>query len=158
MFYDCVGTESHLQQKSKVKVGANFNITFHTVGPLPNFSWSPSATATVSADAGVNEVNREIVVTFESVDTPSFSFDWGFLDWADKLLDPLLNGLADALGAIIAPIVTDVLKGHKFSVLQVPAIPVQDYDIVLDNVQTAYASVNQKSLLLIEGIPNIVHK
>jgi hypothetical protein len=145
----------HRPKKITLIAKANFNITFHTPGVLPNFSFSPSATAILTPDASVNIKDNHVLVTYDSVSPPSFDFKWGSLGWANFLLDPLLDGLAEALGLIIVPFVNEALHGHTFNVVKLPAVPVQGFNINLGDVQTTFANVGGKPLLIASGIPSI---
>jgi hypothetical protein len=71
------------------------------------------------------------------------------------MLDPLLDALGDALGAIMVPIVDEVLKGHVFSVTKVPAITTEGCQVTLGTVETGYLEVNGKGLLVVQGVPGV---
>jgi len=71
------------------------------------------------------------------------------------MLIPLLEALGDALGAIMVPIVDEVLKGHVFSVTKIPAITTEGCQVTLETVETKYLEVNGKGLLVVQGVPGV---
>jgi hypothetical protein len=143
----------------QVPCNAEAQLTVHTPWPFPNFSFGPSATVVLAATATPAVVGGELQITLNSIDSPSFDFSWGDIPgWVAFILDPLLDGLGDALGAILAPLVTQAVSGLTFSVVTVPSFNVSlggsSYTLALAQATTAGGQGPQGALLLVEGQPS----
>src|SRR5690349_15606410 len=65
------------------------SLTVHTPPPLPNFTFGPTATATLTATLKPAVNNQELSVQVQGVPIPTFSFSWGDIPgWINDLLAP----------------------------------------------------------------------
>lgn len=130
---------------------ADCNLTLHTPNGLPNVSFSPSGSASISATLTPSVNNGEVCVSLDNVDIPSISFDWGIPSWINWLFSPIEDGLADALNALLNPLIGDLLDGLKISVTQLPTVSIalggKTINVSIPTVTTS--SLN--SQLVIEG-------
>jgi hypothetical protein len=138
---------------------AEAQLTVHTPWPLPDFTFGPSATATVSATATPQVVGGELRITFGSLAPPTFTFSWGNLPgWIDWILGPLLSGLGDALGAALAALLDVALHGVTFPVMSVPSVKVAlggtSYRLSIAQASTSAGDGPQGPLLLVTGEPS----
>ncbi len=143
----------------QVPCNAEAQLTVHTPSVLPNFTFGPTATAVLSATGTPAVVNGELQVTINSVNPPSFDFSWGDIPfWIMPILNPLFAGLATALGAVLAPLVTAALGGKTFSVLTLPTPEVSldgsSYRLAITQASTSGSPGPQGELLLVKGQPS----
>jgi len=142
----------------QVPCNAEAQLTVHTPWPLPNFSFGPSATVVLAATATPAVVGGELQIALDSIDPPSFDFSWGDIPgWVAFILNPLLDGLSEALGAILGPLVNQAISGLTFSVLSVPSFNVSlggsSYTLALAQAATSAGQGPEGTLLLVEGQP-----
>ncbi|MCG5053137.1 MAG: hypothetical protein KA712_09275 [Myxococcales bacterium] len=133
---------------------ASAQLTVHTPWPLPNFSFGPSATASLTATLQPSVVNGELVVQVAGIVLPSFSFSWGSIpDWVEWILSPLLDGLADALNAVFGPLIKDALSGLSIPVYTIPSIsiPLAGKEISVHVNQATTSATAGNSLLLVQA-------
>lgn len=98
-------------------------LTVETPWPLPNFSFGPTATATLTAQLQPSIQNNEVYVTIEGVPIPTFNFTWGSIPgWVEFILSPLLDGLSAALNAVLGPLIGNALQLPPIPVYGIPQI------------------------------------
>ena len=103
-----------------IAANADCQLTLHTPNWLPNVSFGPSATASITATLLPSVSNGELQVSIEGIPTPHFSFDWGIPGWINWLFSPLEDGLSDALNAILGPLLGQVLTFPPISIMSLP--------------------------------------
>lgn len=134
-----------------IEAQAVCQLTLHTPNGLPNVSFGPSATATLSATLKPTVIDGELFVSIEGVPIPTFNFNWGIPDWINWLFSPIENGLAAALNDILGPLIGHALQFPPIPVLQLPQLSFtlsgKTIDIDIEQVTTS----TQDSMLLMSS-------
>jgi hypothetical protein len=130
---------------------ASAQLTLHTPDSLPNVNFGPSATATLTATVLPSVSNGALQISLEGIAIPTFSFDWGIPSWINWLFDPLEDGLAAALNALLGPLLGNVLKFPPITVYTLPTISFvfsgSTINITITNAKTS----SQNSLLVVQA-------
>lgn len=130
---------------------ASAQLTLHTPNWLPNVSFGPSATATLTGILLPSVNNGELELSIEGVPIPTFSFDWGIPSWINWLFDPIEDALAAALNAVLQPLLSQVLTFPPIPILSLPTISFNFEGTQISiNIVNATPS-GQNSLLLISA-------
>jgi hypothetical protein len=134
-------------------------LVLHTPWWLPDFSFGPSATAIPAATAIPSVVDGVLLVTIDSIDDLTFNFSWGNIpDWVMPILGPLLSGLADALGALLAVLITQAVRGLQIPVLTLPDVKIPiggtTYALSIAYARTMAGQGPAGPLLLVCGEPS----
>lgn len=126
--------------------------TVHTPSPLPNFSFGPTATATLQPSVN----NNELYVAITGCPIPTLSFSWGGIpSWISWLLIPLLDSLATVLNEILGPLIGTALSLPPIHVCTMPGISFTlagtPIHIRLQQATTAAGGSPQSSLLMVNA-------
>jgi hypothetical protein len=129
---------------ARVPCNAEAELTVDLPWPLPNITFGASATVNLAATATASVNAGELSFTLDSIAPPTFDFTFdGLPSWISEFLG--LDALADALGAVLAPLITQIVKGLTFPVLSIPS-----EEITL-NGSTYTLSVSQVNISAIQG-------
>lgn len=142
---------------AQVPANAEAQLTVDLPWPLPNVTFGASATVNLGATATASvDATGELSITIDSVDAPTFNFTWdGLPDWVTGFFG--LDALADALGAVLAPLITAVVKGMTFPVLSIPSEEVNlngtNYKLSISQVNISATQGPAGELLLVTCQP-----
>ena len=141
-----------------IQANASAQLTLHKDWFIPDVSFGPSATATVSVGILPSIQNNELIFHFGSIPSFSFSFNWGIPSFINWLFKPLEDGLAHALNAILGPLISDALKALPgVPILSVPDIPI-DFGNgikIAISINQAVPSGYQNALLIVTAKPSV---
>ena len=157
-----VGAQVHAPSPIKINADGSIStsimadvvaqLTLHTPWPLPNVSFGPRASASISATLKPQVVNGQLSLILQGISVPTFSFDWGIPSYIGWLFYPLQAGLSLALNAILGPLISNVLKLiPPIPIYTLPAIPITlgSKTIHININQATTSSIN--SLLVISA-------
>ena len=107
-----------------IQANASCQLTMQTPWPIPNVSFGPSATATLTGFVNPLIEDNEFKIAIASFPAFNFSFSWGFPTILEYLFYPIQAALAAALNAILGPIINDALQNIKIHITDIPDIPI----------------------------------
>ncbi|KAH7303841.1 hypothetical protein B0I35DRAFT_414891 [Stachybotrys elegans] len=118
-----------------ISAQAAANVTFHTLWPLPNFSFGPISRGTIGLQAKTSVSDSQLIISDISVNKFNLSFEWGVIPgWVNAILRPLLDPLQDYLfKTLIRPQISAVLAPLDIPVYTIPTItiPVNDSNFTI---------------------------
>lgn len=140
----------------QIPANAEAQLTVNLPWPLPNITFGGSATANLGATATASVNAGELSITIDSIAPPTFQFTWdGLPDWVAALIG--LDALADAIGAVLAPLITQILRNITFPVLAIPSEQVTlngtTYTLSVSEVKISATQGPQGELLLVTCQP-----